>query len=71
MLRTPEHFMQVSELVTEEITGESVVCGPDVDAHVQALQGYVDAGYAEAYVGQVATSSSRSSTSTSPRCFPA
>jgi len=53
VLRTPEHFMQVSELVTEEMTGESVVCGPDVDAHVQALQEYVDAGYDEVYVGQM------------------
>ncbi len=53
VLRTPEHFMQASELVTEEMTGESVVCGPDVDAHVKALQEYVDAGFDEVYVSQM------------------
>jgi G6PDH family F420-dependent oxidoreductase len=53
VLRTPEHFMQASELVTEQMTGESVVCGPDVDAHVKALQEYLDAGYDEVYVGQM------------------
>jgi G6PDH family F420-dependent oxidoreductase len=53
VLRTPEHFMQVSELVTEEMTGESVVCGPEVEAHVKALQEYADAGFDEVYVGQM------------------
>jgi G6PDH family F420-dependent oxidoreductase len=53
VLRTPEHFMQASELVTEKMTGESVVCGADVDAHVKALQEYADAGYDEVYVGQM------------------
>ena len=45
--------MQASELVTEQMTGESVVCGPDVDAHVKALQEYADAGYDEVYVSQM------------------
>ncbi len=71
VLRTPEHFMQVSELVTEEMTGESVVCGPDVDAHVQALRSTSTRGTTRSTWGRWATSSSRSSTSTSPRCFPA
>ena len=55
VLRTPEHFMHASELVTEQMTGESVVCGPDVDSHVKALQEYADAGYDEVYVGQMGT----------------
>jgi G6PDH family F420-dependent oxidoreductase len=53
VLRTPEHFMQVSELVTEEMTAESVVCGDDVDEHVQAVQEYLDAGLDEVYVSQM------------------
>jgi G6PDH family F420-dependent oxidoreductase len=53
VLRTPEHFMQASEIVTEEMIGESMVCGPDADRHVEALQEYLDAGYDEVYVGQI------------------
>jgi hypothetical protein len=32
---------------------ESVVCGPDPDAHLEAIQAYVDAGYDHVYVHQV------------------
>lgn len=53
VLPTPRHFEQASSLVTEEMIGESTVCGPDVDRHVAAVQQYVDAGYDEVYVGQI------------------
>ncbi len=53
VLRTPEHSMQASTLVTRESTADSVVCGGDVDEHVAALQDYVDAGFDEVYVGQM------------------
>lgn len=49
VLPTPRHFEQASSLVTEEMIGESTVCGNDVDQHVQAVQEYVDAGYDEVY----------------------
>ncbi|CAN5561178.1 LLM class F420-dependent oxidoreductase [soil metagenome] len=53
ILPTPAHFEQASELVTEEMTGESIVCGPEIDRHVGALRAFVDAGYDEVYVNQI------------------
>jgi G6PDH family F420-dependent oxidoreductase len=53
ILPTPRHFEQASELVTEEMIGESVPCGPDVERHVAALQEYADAGVDELYVQQI------------------
>ena len=55
ILPTPRHFEQATELVTEEMIGESVPCGPDLDRHVEALQEYADAGFDELYVQQVGT----------------
>ena len=53
LLPMPRHFGQVSELVTEEMVGESVPCGPDPQAHLQALRAYADVGYDEVYVHQI------------------
>jgi G6PDH family F420-dependent oxidoreductase len=53
VLPTPEHFMQASELVTEELIAESVPCGPDIEEHVAALQEYADAGVDELYIQQI------------------
>lgn len=54
VLPTPEHFMQASELVTEEqIAGSPVPCGPDLDQHLEALRAYEEAGVDELYVQQV------------------
>jgi G6PDH family F420-dependent oxidoreductase len=50
---TPAHFEQACELVTEEMVGEAVPCGPDVDRHVEALQEYADAGVDELFVQQI------------------
>ena len=55
ILPTPRHFEQATELVTEEMIGASVPCGPDLDRHVAALQEYADAGFDELYVQQVGT----------------
>jgi G6PDH family F420-dependent oxidoreductase len=52
-LPTPSHFDQASRLVTEEMTAESVPCGPDPEVHVKAIQEYVDAGFDEVYVAQM------------------
>ena len=41
------------ELVTKEMLADSMVCGPDVDEHVQHLQEYVDAGFDEVYVADM------------------
>jgi G6PDH family F420-dependent oxidoreductase len=53
VLPTPEHFMQASSLVTEEMIAESVPCGPDVDQHVEAIKAYAEAGFDELYIGQI------------------
>jgi G6PDH family F420-dependent oxidoreductase len=53
ILPTPAHFEQASQLVTPEMVGESVVCGPDADRHVQQVRSFVDAGYDEVYVQQI------------------
>lgn len=50
---TPRHFEQVSELVTPDLVREKVACGPDPKRHAEVLQGYVDAGFDEVYIGQM------------------
>lgn len=53
VLPSPQHFEQASQLVTEEMTADSVVCGPDVERHVDAFAPYVDAGYDDVYVANM------------------
>jgi G6PDH family F420-dependent oxidoreductase len=53
VLPAPAHFEQATELVTEEMIGEAVPCGPDIDRHVAALQEYADAGADELFVQQI------------------
>jgi G6PDH family F420-dependent oxidoreductase len=53
VLPSPKHFEQASALVTEEMVGEALVCGDDVDAHVEQFRSYRDAGYDEVYVNQI------------------
>ena len=53
VLPTPEHFEQAAELVTGEMLADEIVCGPDIDRHIAALQAYADAGFDELYVNQI------------------
>jgi hypothetical protein len=53
ILPTPAHFEQAAELVTEELATADVPCGPDIDAHLAAIQAYADAGFDELYVNQI------------------
>jgi coenzyme F420-dependent glucose-6-phosphate dehydrogenase len=52
-LPMPEHFEQAAEMVTEDDVARTIVCGPDVEAHVNAMREFVDAGYDHVYVHQV------------------
>jgi G6PDH family F420-dependent oxidoreductase len=52
-LATPAHFEQAVELVREEDVAENIVCGPDPEKHLEAIQKYADAGYDHVYVHQV------------------
>jgi G6PDH family F420-dependent oxidoreductase len=53
VLPTPRHFEQAAQLVTPDMTRESLVCGPDVDRHVEAFKPYVEAGFDEIYVAAI------------------
>lgn len=53
ILPTPEHFEQACSLVTEDMIADTVVCGDDVDAHVDAVGAYARAGFDEVYVNQI------------------
>jgi G6PDH family F420-dependent oxidoreductase len=53
VLPSPQHFEQVSSLVTKEMTRQSSVCGPDVERHVDAFAPYAEAGYDEVYVSNM------------------
>lgn len=53
VLPSPQHFEQASQLVTKQMTADSVVCGPDVERHVDTFAPYVDAGFDEVYVANM------------------
>ena len=52
-LPLPRHFEQAAEVVGEDDVAESVVCGPDPEAHLDAIRAFVDAGYDQVYLHQV------------------
>jgi coenzyme F420-dependent glucose-6-phosphate dehydrogenase len=52
-LPMPAHFEQLSKMVTEDMLAKQVVCGPDTQRHVQAIQQYLDAGFDHVYVHQI------------------
>jgi coenzyme F420-dependent glucose-6-phosphate dehydrogenase len=52
-LPLPRHFEQAAEVVEEDDVAESVVCGPDPEAHLDAIRAFVDAGYDHVYLHQV------------------
>jgi G6PDH family F420-dependent oxidoreductase len=53
LLPTPAHFKQATELVTPEMIGESLPCGPDAGPVIEAIQEGIDAGFDEIYVNQI------------------
>jgi G6PDH family F420-dependent oxidoreductase len=53
VLPSPRHFEQASQLVTREMTRDSIVAGPDVQRHIESFQPYVDAGFDEIYVANM------------------
>ncbi|HEU4673978.1 MAG TPA: TIGR03557 family F420-dependent LLM class oxidoreductase [Candidatus Limnocylindrales bacterium] len=52
-LPLPRHFEELAKMVTEEMVAKQVVCGPDVERHVEAVREYLDAGYDRVYVHQI------------------
>lgn len=53
VLPSPRHFEQGAQIVTEEMTAESVVCGPDAERHAAAVREYAEAGYDRLFVSQM------------------
>ena len=53
ILPTPEHFEQATDLVTEEMTRDSVVAGNDPMEHLEQIQQYADAGFDELYIANM------------------
>lgn len=52
-LPLPSHFEAAAAMVTEEDIAEEVVCGPDPDAHLEAIAEFSRAGFDHVYVHQV------------------
>jgi coenzyme F420-dependent glucose-6-phosphate dehydrogenase len=52
-LKLPAHFEQACEQVSPDDVREAVVCGPDVDRHVEGIREFLDAGYTHVYVHQL------------------
>jgi coenzyme F420-dependent glucose-6-phosphate dehydrogenase len=52
-LPTPTFFEQAAQMVREEDVAQAIICGPDPQRHIQAIQQFVDAGYDHVYVHQV------------------
>ncbi len=52
-LRTVVHFEQATEMLTKEQATESIICGPDAQAHIDGLREYIDAGYDHIYIHQI------------------
>jgi G6PDH family F420-dependent oxidoreductase len=53
ILPQPADFEAASQLVTPDMVGESVACGPDPAVHIAKVRAYVDAGFDEIYVGHI------------------
>jgi G6PDH family F420-dependent oxidoreductase len=53
ILPTPRHFEQASALVTEEDLTAELPCGPDIQAHLDAIEAYREAGFDELYINQI------------------
>ena len=52
-LKTPAHFEQAVELVTEDASVGSKAHGPDPQPYVESVRKYIDAGFTEIYVQQI------------------
>jgi G6PDH family F420-dependent oxidoreductase len=52
-LPMPAHFESAASIVTEEMVGDAIACGPDPERHVKAISEYVEAGFDEIYVNQI------------------
>lgn len=52
-LRTPAHFEQAAKMVDEEDVAQTIICGPDPERHLAAINEFTEAGYDHVYIHQV------------------
>jgi len=52
-LPNPDSFESATQFVTEEQVADALSCGPDVDAHVEAVKAFIDAGFDEVALVQI------------------
>ncbi|HSO97998.1 MAG TPA: LLM class F420-dependent oxidoreductase [Solirubrobacteraceae bacterium] len=52
-LPNPESFKAATQFVTPDQVAESLSCGPDVQAHVEAIKPYLEAGFTEVAIVQI------------------
>ena len=52
-LPNPNAFEAASASITPEEVAESIPCGPDVEAHVNAVKPFLDAGFDEVALVQI------------------
>lgn len=52
-LPNPDSFEGATELVTAERVAEQIACGPDLDAHVEKIKPFVEAGFDEVALVQI------------------
>ncbi|MGH2865079.1 MAG: TIGR03557 family F420-dependent LLM class oxidoreductase [Solirubrobacteraceae bacterium] len=52
-LPNPESFESATEMVTREQVAEQIACGPDVDAHLEKIKQFIDAGFEEIALVQI------------------
>jgi G6PDH family F420-dependent oxidoreductase len=52
-LPNPDSFESATQFVTPDQVAEALSCGPDVDAHVEAVKAFVDAGFDEVAIVQI------------------
>jgi coenzyme F420-dependent glucose-6-phosphate dehydrogenase len=52
-LALPSHFSQACSVLSDDQATEKVVCGPDPDAHVEAIRKFASAGYDHIWIHQI------------------
>jgi len=52
-LRAPADFEQTTKMIREDDVAKSVVCGPNPERHIEAINKYSDAGYDHVWIHQV------------------
>ena len=52
-LPTPAHFEQAAQMVREEDVAKVVICGPDPERHISAIEKFINAGYDHVYMHQI------------------